>query len=169
MQVIVYQTMENKSVRKEFDNYQTVYPHIWNQYSIYFQRYNAYTNRLNTLGTISSILILIYFSLPFKHNTNWIYLTLLFFLFPFFITIANYFISKKIAIPWVERDELESQLSEGINTFFKRQIDDLYYCADTMFGYAKSAKKWIKYSLVSMLIGILYYIIISLYFYCLDL
>jgi len=156
--------MENKTAKKEYDNYQIIYPQIWNQYSIYFQRYGLYNNRLNTIGAISSILILIFFSLPFKHNTNWIYLTLLFFLVPFFITLVNFFYSK-VEIPWIGRDKLVPQLSEGVNAFFKKQIDDIYHCSDTMFDYVKFARICIRISLVSMTIGILYYIIVSSYCY----
>ncbi len=150
----------------KYDNYQIIYPHIWNQYSAHFQKYIAYENKLNTIGAISSIWILIFFNVP-RQNLAY-YLTLPFLLIPFFITIFNLFYSKfkiKARIPWVGRDILESQLSEGTNTFFKRQIDDIYDCADEMFRYMGFATTCITTSLVSMLIGISYYITISLYFY----
>jgi len=156
----------------KYDNYQIIYPHLWNQYSAHFQKYIAYENKFVMIGAISTLWIYIFFSFPiqkFPIQNRAYYLPLVFLLIPFFITIFNFFYSKfKIkaaTIPWVGRDILESELSEGTNTFFKRQIDHIYYCADEMFRYMRFATKCITVSLVSMVIGIFYYIV-ALYFYC---
>jgi hypothetical protein len=57
---------------------------------------------------------------------------------------------KRIEIPWFRKEKLESQMSEGIDEFYKVQIDDIMGAAKTLFAYKTWARLWIRISLGSI-------------------
>jgi hypothetical protein len=125
-------------------DYRALYSHAWNQYNVYFQAYSILNDKFNTIGAISAIFILV-LTTAAQVWSKWFYLPIVSLLFPFFVALKN-IMYRDVEIPWFGKKELENQILEGENQFFKCQVDDIFHVADTLFKYKLSARKWISIS-----------------------
>lgn len=158
--------MANPNNDGERINYKILYDQAWNQYNIYFQTYSIHNSKFNVIGAVSSIFILVLVTLA-QTWSKWLYLSLPFLLFPFFVTLRN--LMRGFKIPWFKKDVLESQMLEGEDEFFKHQIDDIFYAATTLLGYKNFTRRWVFRSVSSIVIGVIVSICVFLHLYLLPL
>lgn len=147
-------------------NYKILYRQAWNQYNIYFQTYSIHNSKFNVIGAVSSIFILVLVTLA-EAWSRWLYLSLPFLIFPFFVTLRN--LMRRFKIPWFKKEDLESQMLEGEDEFFKHQIDDIFIAATTLLDYKNFSKKWVLRSVQSIVIGVIVSICVFLHLYLLPL
>lgn len=141
-----------KSDSEQVD-YGVIYPHIWNQYSVYYQSHNMYCNFFNTLAAVASIFIVLMITVATSESKLY-YFTLPFFFVAPIYAVVNIKHTKKIKIPWVNKDDAENLLNKGPEEFFEAQIDETYTCATTLFEYKLFARGGTYNSIFWMVIGL---------------
>lgn len=133
--------------------YKEVYPHIWNQYSVYFQAYSIYMSQFNTIAFSASAFLALIAGVASITKRSLFYLTTPFFVFPLLVSLIN--LLHKFEIPWVEENKAEIQIKKGMNEFYGCAVKDIYYAADSLFDYKQTARTWLNASLISIVFGII--------------
>ena len=140
-------------MNRSYDKYKILYDHAWNQYNIYYQGYFIRYNKLNMVGAVSSIFIVseitiaIGISKLFFIATLPLLLTLVIFIMNLAYKKEAYYkgeIHKGIQIPWHGKSDLNKLIRKGKAAFYKEQIDDIMFAADTLYEYKQFSDYWIS-------------------------
>lgn len=136
----------------EGTDYKEVYPHIWNQYSVYFQAYSIYMSQFNTIAFFASAFLALLAAVAATTDSKLFYWPTPFFVFPLLVSLIN--LLHKVEIPWVEENKAEIQIKKGTNEFYGHGVKDIYYVANSMYDYKVTARTWLKASMISIVFGI---------------
>jgi hypothetical protein len=158
----------NRAVRKwdhdhvrinEGTDYKEVYPHIWNQYSVYCQAYSIYIGQFNTIAFFASASLAFLAAMAATTDSKLFWWPTPLFVFPLLVSLIN--LLHKVEIPWVGENKAEIQINKGPNEFYGHAVKDIYYAATSMYDYKETARTWLKASLISVVVGITVAILVA--------
>ncbi len=144
----------------EGTDYKEVYPHIWNQYSVYFQAYSIYMSQFNTIAFFASAFLAFFAAVAATTASKLFYWPTPFFVFPLLVSLIN--LLYKVEIPWVGENKAEIQIKKGTNEFYGHAVKDIYYAATSMYDYKETVRTWRNASLISVVVGITVAILVAI-------
>ena len=141
--------------------FELLYQQVWNQYSVYYQSYEIYNNRISSIGVVSSVFIAVLVTVP--GQWPWLrYLPIIGLLIP--PVLALYTVSyRKVKIPWFDKKQLLKHLKCGKQEYYEALIDDVYQATSTLLIYKGIAQKLVSISVWAIILSVVSVGIIAIF------
>ena len=141
------------------NKYEKAYPHIWNQFTLYYQVRERIESKWAAISLLTSILVVLFFQLESLDKSPHFFIPLILLLIALGFSVFH-LRYRRVTIPWVEKKDLEEVLKPGTEAFYKEMVDDIYSCTSPLREYADIQGKYIQASWWAIVLAVLSYIFI---------
>lgn len=140
-------------VSKPLD-YESIYPHIWNQYEFLYNQMTILNNILMLLMGLDTLVIMVLFELydkKYVYNIVWFIQLLFLFVIPIFLWLWGICI-RKVWVPFVEKGSLKD-IWLNDKDFYEEAVVDIYGVLHHLSAHREQKKTIIKFLLISLIVG----------------